>query len=118
MHVKRVPVSADAHDPPSGASQRGAPSGAARPAEKGPPRDAAQPAEQRPPCAGIGLESGIVWTCWDCLVDISARKPKMPIGQFLFFKREVTSNAIPDILKFLKGKKVQNDKVFKKLTGV
>ena len=33
-----------------------------------------------PPCAGIGDESGIVLTCWDCLVDIGAQRPRMPMN--------------------------------------
>ena len=57
LHVKRVRVKPDADGPPSGA---------------------AQPAGERPRCAGTGDENGIVWTCWDCLVDIAARKPKLP----------------------------------------
>ena len=56
LHVKRVPVQPDAGD--------GAP----------------QPTDQRPRCAGVGDENGIVWTCWDCLVDIAGAKPKMPIN--------------------------------------
>jgi hypothetical protein len=36
--------------------------------------------DTRPPCAGIGDEFGIVFCCWDCLVDIAARKPKMPLN--------------------------------------
>ena len=59
LHVKRVPVKPDADGRPCGA---------------------AQPADERPRCAGIGDENGIVWTCWDCLVDIAARKPKLPIN--------------------------------------
>ena len=59
LHVKRVPVKPDADGGPCGA---------------------AQPADERPRCAGIGDENGIVWTCWDCLVDIAARKPKLPIN--------------------------------------
>ena len=33
----------------------------------------------RPPCAGIGDEHSVVLTCWDCLVDIGAKNPKLPI---------------------------------------
>ena len=57
MHVRRVPVTPSSGEGPSGA---------------------AQPAAQRPRCAGIGDETGITWTCWECLLDIAAKRPKMP----------------------------------------
>ena len=59
MHVKRVPVKPDADGRPCGAAQL---------------------ADERPRCAAIGDENGIVWTCWDCLVDVAARNPKLPIN--------------------------------------
>ena len=59
LHVRRVPVNRDAD---------------------GSPCSAAQPGDERPRCAGIGDENALVWTCWDCLEDIAARKPKMPIN--------------------------------------
>ena len=31
-------------------------------------------ADTRPPCAGVGDPDAVVWVCWDCLVDIGARK--------------------------------------------
>ena len=40
---------------------------------------AAQPADSRPPCSGIGDANWHVWSCWDCLMDIAAKKPKMPV---------------------------------------
>ena len=58
LHVRRVPVTPHSGDGPSGA---------------------AQPADPRPRCAGIGDETGIAWTCWECLRDIAAKHPKMPI---------------------------------------
>ena len=58
LHVRRVPVLPDSGHGPSGA---------------------AQPADTRPRCAGIGDEAGIAWTCWECLVDIAAKRPKMSI---------------------------------------
>ena len=39
-----------------------------------------QPADPRPPCAGVGDEAGLVFACWDCLVDMAAKKPKMPLN--------------------------------------
>ena len=50
LHSRRVPVIAGARDP----------------------------ADTRPPCAGTGDEHGVVLTCWECLVDVGAKKPKMP----------------------------------------
>ena len=41
---------------------------------------ASRSADSRPPCAGIGDENGLVFTCWDCLVDIAAKKSKMPLN--------------------------------------
>ena len=41
---------------------------------------AAQLADSRPPCAGIGDENWHVWSCWDCLMDVVAKKPKMPVN--------------------------------------
>jgi hypothetical protein len=41
---------------------------------------ASQPPDARPPCAGIGDEDGIVFACWDCLSDLAATKPKMPLN--------------------------------------
>ena len=57
MHVRGVPVTPHSGDGPSGA---------------------AQPADPRPRCAGIGDETGIAWACWECLLDIAAKRPKMP----------------------------------------
>ncbi|MCP4965331.1 MAG: hypothetical protein GY926_08845, partial [bacterium] len=37
-------------------------------------------ADTRPPCAGIGDETALIFACWDCLVDIAAKKPKMPFN--------------------------------------
>ena len=37
-----------------------------------------QAPEIRPPCAGIGDEDGVVFSGWDCLVDIATRRLKMP----------------------------------------
>ena len=41
---------------------------------------ASQPADMRPPCAGVGDPSSIVFACWDCLADIAAKKPKLPLN--------------------------------------
>jgi len=32
-----------------------------------------------PACAGIGDPDGLVWSCWDCLQDLCARKPRIPL---------------------------------------
>ena len=40
---------------------------------------AAQPGGSRPPCAGVGDPNRFTWACWDCLADLAAPKPKMPI---------------------------------------
>ena len=50
-----------------------------------PPQDlaamyAAQPSDGRPPCAGIGDEQRCVFACWDCLIDLAGKQPKMPIN--------------------------------------
>ena len=39
-----------------------------------------QPADDRPPCAGVGDADSLVWACWSCLIDLCAKKPKMPWG--------------------------------------
>ena len=45
-----------------GASQPGEPAGA-----------------DRPSCAGVGDPRGFTWACWDCVSDLGAAKPKMPV---------------------------------------
>ena len=32
-----------------------------------------------PKCAGIGDPDGIVWACWQCLVDLCSKRPKIPL---------------------------------------
>ena len=59
LHSRRVPVQAIATEEDIGA---------------------AQPADSRPRCAGIGDANCHVWSCWDCLMDIVAKKPKMPVN--------------------------------------
>ena len=39
-------------------------------------------AEGSLPCAGIEDEHGVVLTCWECLADVGAKKPKMPAHAF------------------------------------
>ena len=53
LHSRRVPVQATPSD------------------EAG---SAAEPADDRPRCAGVGDENCHVWTCWECLMDIVAKK--------------------------------------------
>jgi hypothetical protein len=57
LHSRRVPMQTIATEETSGA---------------------AQSADIRPRCAGIGDANCHVWSCWDCLMDIIAKKPKMP----------------------------------------
>ena len=59
LHSRRVPVQAIASDEDS---------------------SVAQPADDRPRCAGIGDENCHVWSCWDCLMDVAAQNPKMPVN--------------------------------------
>ena len=59
LHSRRVPVQVIASDDASGA---------------------AQPADSRPRCAGVGDANSHVWSCWDCLMDIIGKKPKMPVN--------------------------------------
>ena len=59
LHSRRVPAQATASDEAC---------------------SAAQPADDRPPCAGVGDENCHVWTCWECLRDIAAKTPKMPVN--------------------------------------
>jgi hypothetical protein len=33
-----------------------------------------------PACAGIGDSDGLVWSCWDCLQDLCAKKPRIPVN--------------------------------------
>ena len=65
LHVRRVPVVAAS----TGAIHPGACSSSLQPGD-----------DDRPPCAGIGDPAGLVWTCWDCLRDIAAKKPIMPLN--------------------------------------
>ena len=41
---------------------------------------ASDPADTRPPCAGVGDKHGVVLTCWECLVDLGAKNPIMPVN--------------------------------------
>ena len=56
LHSRRVPVQASAND------------------------EASSVADDRPRCAGIGDENCHVWSCWDCLMDVAAQNPKMPVN--------------------------------------
>ena len=68
MHVRRVPVLAPAGGSSTEDMQPESCSGAVQPGD-----------DDRPPCEGIGDPAGLVWTCWDCLTDIAAKKPVMPL---------------------------------------
>ena len=59
LHSRRVPTRVIASDDASGA---------------------AQPADSRPRCAGVGDANIHVWSCWDCLMDIITKTPKMPVN--------------------------------------
>ena len=59
LHSRRVPVQAVASEEAS---------------------NVAQLADDRPRCTGIGDEDCHVWSCWDCLMDVVAQKPKMPVN--------------------------------------
>ena len=72
LHSRRVPVVA----PPAATTGS---SGASQPAPDR-PGGASQPAEERPPCAGVGDANALVWVCWECLTDLCAKKPKMPLN--------------------------------------
>ena len=61
LHSRRVPVEAPAEA--AGGSCGASP-----------------PAEGRPPCAGVGDVNALVWACWECLSDLCATKPKMPLN--------------------------------------
>ena len=69
LHVRRVPVKPFAEKPDCDASQL-----ADTLTSDAPPGH-----DTRPRCAGIGDENNLVWTCWDCLQDLGAKKPKMPV---------------------------------------
>ena len=70
LHTRRVPVL-----PTLPAASD---SGVAQPADA--TSGAAQPAASVPVCAGVGDPEAYVWACWDCLNDLCAKKPKMPLN--------------------------------------
>ena len=35
--------------------------------------------DTRPRCAGVGNPEALVWSCWDCLSDLGAKTPTMPV---------------------------------------
>ncbi len=72
LHSRRVPVVA----PPEATAGT---CGASQPAADR-SGGASQPADERPPCAGVGDANALVWVCWDCLNDLCAKKPKMPLN--------------------------------------
>jgi hypothetical protein len=36
-----------------------------------------------PACAGIGDPKGIVWACWECLIDLCSKRPQIPLDAFV-----------------------------------
>ena len=71
VHTRRVPmIVADAGPfASSGASQLAASNSSAP-----------QSVDALPACAGIGDPDMYVWACWDCVSDLCAKKPKMPLN--------------------------------------
>ena len=65
LHTRRVPVMADK------AAQRSAAAGGSDGAD--------EPVEETPRCAGVGDAEMASWVCWQCLVDLSGARPRMPL---------------------------------------
>ena len=66
LHTRRVPVMAE------NAAQRLVAEAAGR-------DGAAEPVEETPRCAGVGDANVASWVCWDCLVDLSGARPRLPL---------------------------------------
>ena len=77
LHTRRVPVLAAK---PSSATAQQAASGSGVSQLAASTSGAAQPADALPACAGVGDPDAYVWVCWDCLSDLCAKKPKMPLN--------------------------------------
>ena len=70
LHTRRVPV---LPRPPAASD-----SGVSQLADA--TSGAAQPVGNVPVCAGVGDPDAYVWACWDCLNDLCAKKPKLPLN--------------------------------------
>ena len=71
LHSRRVPVQ------PASAASTGS---AFQPDASASTSGALQPADVRPPCAGRGDPGATVWACWECLTDVCAHKPRLPVN--------------------------------------
>ena len=72
LHSRRVPVESPAEATELTCS-------APQPADDR-PSGASRPADERPRCAGVGDATALVWACWECISDLCAKKPKMPLN--------------------------------------